>query len=143
MQDSNKKVRVNAFKHIGEFLDTLKDLEIDQEFLELFAETGLKTKSKDLQYYCAYNLPGILFILKIDAWESLEELYKKLAKSNDARVKKTLAHSIHEIAKIIGQESSEEFLIKILNDYLKDGLKEVRSGIIQVRFDYVKFIAFA
>lgn len=51
MQDSNKKVRVNAFKHIGKFLDTLKDLEIDQEFLELFTETGLKTKSKDLQYY--------------------------------------------------------------------------------------------
>lgn len=81
-------------------------------------------------------MPGILYILKVDSWDVLEELYKKLAKSNDARVKKTLAHSIHEIAKIIGRELSEDLLIKILNDYLKDGLKEVRSGIIQVSFDH-------
>jgi hypothetical protein len=50
MQDSNKKVRVNSFKHLGKFLDTLRDLDIDQEFLELFVHSGMKTKSKDLQF---------------------------------------------------------------------------------------------
>ena len=134
MTDSNKKVRVNAFKHIGKFLDTLKNLEIDPEFLELFTETGLKTKSKDLQYYCAYNLPGMLYILKVGSWDTLDQLYVKLSRSQDARIKKTLAHSIHEIAKIIGQERSESLLINILNSYLKDGLKEVRKGVTKVRF---------
>jgi hypothetical protein len=54
-----------------------------------------------------------------------------LTKSNDARVKKTLAHSIHEIAKIIGTEQTETLLIGILNSYLKDGLKEVRAGVLK------------
>ena len=55
-----------------------------------------------------------------------------MSKSNDVRIKKTLAHSIHEIAKIVGKEKSESFLINILNCYLRDGLKEVRSGVIMV-----------
>ena len=133
MTDSNKKVRVNAFKHLGKFLDTLKDLQIDQDFLELYIETGMRTKAKDLQYYCAYNIPGMLYILKKDSWESLEDLYMKLSKSHDVRVKKTLSHSIHEIAKIVGSELTESILIDILNNYLRDPMKEVRVGIIKVK----------
>jgi hypothetical protein len=57
----------------------------------------------------------------------------RLAKSSDPRIKKTLAYSIHEIAKLIGQKQTEEILIKILHQYLRDGLKEVRAGIIKVR----------
>lgn len=132
MRDSNKKVKLNAFKYLGLFLETLKGLEIDNSFLELYVETGMKTKNKDLLFHCAYNLPGILFILKGDWWESLEELYVRLSKSTDVRIKKTLAHSIHEVAKLVGKETSEQLLIKILNTYLKDGLKEVRAGIIKV-----------
>lgn len=132
MQDKNKKVKLNSFKYIGLFLETLKDLEIDEDFLELFVETGLRTKNKELLYHCAYNLPGILFILKINSWDVLEELYIRLSKSTDARVKKTLSHSIHEIAKIVGKETTESLLIKILNGYLRDGLKEVRSGVLKV-----------
>lgn len=134
MTDANKKVRVNAFKHLGKFLETLKDLEIDQEFLELYIETGMKSRAKDLQYYWAYNIPGMLYILKKDSWETLEELYMKLAKSQDVRVKKTLSHSIHEIAKIIGSELTESLLIDILNSYLRDPMKEVRVGIIKVNY---------
>lgn len=132
MQDKNKKVKINAFKYLGQFLDTLKGLEIDEDFLDIFAETGLRTKNKDLQFHCAYNLPGILFILKVRSWNTLEDLYVKLSRSNDARIKKTLAHSIHEIAKIVGLHITEDLLVKILLSYLKDGLKEVRSGVIKV-----------
>ena len=32
MQDKCKKVKINSFKHLGKFLETLKDLEINQEF---------------------------------------------------------------------------------------------------------------
>lgn len=135
MQDKNKKVRVNSFKHLGKFLETLKGLEINNDFLLLYIETGLRTKNKDLLFHCAYNMPGILFILKSESWESLKELYVKLSKSNDARIKKTLAYSIHEIAKLVGQEVTEEMLVKILNGYLKDGLKEVRMGIVKVSID--------
>lgn len=132
MQDKSKKVKMNSFKYLGKFLETLKDLEITNDFLELYTETGLQTKNKDILFHCAYNIPGILYILKSDSWEALEELYFKMTKSPDPRIKKTLAHSLHEIAKIIGREKTEELLIDILHQYLRDGLKEVRAGIISV-----------
>jgi serine/threonine-protein phosphatase 4 regulatory subunit 1 len=141
MQDKNKKVKINAFKFLGRFLETLQNLDISQEFLELFTETGLKTKNKELQFYCAYNIPGILYILKGDSWSTLEELYIKLSKSTDARIKKTLAYSIHEIAKLVGEKTSEELLIKFLNQYLKDGLKEVKSGVITHLHEFCSVIS--
>lgn len=133
MQDKSKKVKTNSFKHLGKFLETLKDLEINHDFLQLYTEIGMRTKTKDILYYWAYNIPGILYILKVECWPVLEELYMRLAKSSDPRIKKTLAYSIHEIAKLIGQKQTEEILIKILHQYLRDGLKEVRAGIIKVR----------
>lgn len=71
----------------------------------------------------------------------MEELYIKLSKSADARVKKTLAHSIHEIAKLVGEKISEELLIKILNQYLKDGLKEVKGGVISHLHEFCRVIS--
>lgn len=131
MQDKHKKVKINAFKYLGRFLETLKDLQINDDFLDQYVETGLKSKNKELLFYCAYNIPGILFILKSESWGNLEELYKKLSKSQDARVKKTLAYSIHEVAKILGKDLTEEILIKQVKIYLDDNLKEIKGGIIK------------
>lgn len=141
MQDKNKKVKINAFKYLGRFLETLQNLQINDEFLDQFTETGLHSKNKELLFYCAYNIPGILYILKGDSWSSLEELYTKLSKSNDVRVRKTLAHSIHEIAKLIGREKSEELLIDFLKSYLKDNLKEIRTGVIKHLHEFCKVIS--
>lgn len=77
-----------------------------------------------------------MFILKGDSWNVLEELYIKLSKIPDVRVRKTLAHSIHEIAQLIGRQRSEELLTDFVNEYLKDNLKEVRSGIIKHLHDF-------
>ena len=136
MLDKNKKVKINSFKHLGRFLETLQNLQINDEFLELYTETGLRSKNKDVLFFWAYNIPGILFILRGDSWNVLEELYIKLSKIPDVRVRKTLAHSIHEIAQLIGRQRSEELLTDFVNEYLKDNLKEVRSGIIKHLHDF-------
>jgi serine/threonine-protein phosphatase 4 regulatory subunit 1 len=141
MQDKHKKVKINAFKYLGRFLETLQNLQISDEFLEQYVETGMKSKNKELLFYCAYNIPGILFILKGDSWSSLEELYTKLSKSQDVRIKKTLAYSIHEIAKLIGQEQSEDLLIKFVNLYLNDNLKEIKSGVIRHLHEFCAVIS--
>lgn len=51
MQDKSKKVKTNSFKHLGKFLETLKDLEINHDFLQLYTEIGMRTKTKDILYY--------------------------------------------------------------------------------------------
>lgn len=51
MLDKNKKVKINSFKHLGRFLETLQNLQINDEFLELYTETGLRSKNKDVLFF--------------------------------------------------------------------------------------------
>jgi serine/threonine-protein phosphatase 4 regulatory subunit 1 len=53
-------------------------------------------------YLCAYNFPAVLDAVGIGKWDYLFTSYQKLLKIQDKKIKKTLASSLHEIAKIIG-----------------------------------------
>ena len=55
----------------------------------------------------------------------------KLAKFNDNRIKRTLAYSIHEIAKICGEEITETDLVPVIERFLKDNFSEIRVGALK------------
>ena len=46
-------------------------------------------------------------------------------------VRRSLANSLHEIAKIIGADMAEEYLIKILGSFLKDPDTNIKYGAIK------------
>ena len=48
------------------------------------------------------------------------KLYYKLIKANDRRIKVTFSESLHEIAKIIGEEYTEKYLFKVVDTFFKD-----------------------
>ena len=54
-----------------------------------------------------------------------------MAKFNDGRIKKTLSHSIHELARILGPEITEEDLVPIMERFLKDSINEIRIGALK------------
>lgn len=54
-----------------------------------------------------------------------------MAKFNDDRIKKTLAYSIHEIARILGSEITEQDLIPIMERFLRDSSNEIRIGALK------------
>jgi serine/threonine-protein phosphatase 4 regulatory subunit 1 len=70
----------------------------------------------------------VLWTLGHESWPQLRKIYIKLVKVSDPRLKRTLSHSIHEIAKIIGEEDAEQDLLPVIKLYLKDNIKDVRSG---------------
>ena len=66
-----------------------------------------------------------------DEWPRFRELYLKLTSVNDPQTKRTLACSIHEIARILGPELTDSDLLSIANKFLKDSNQEVRIGIMK------------
>ena len=64
-------------------------------------------------------------------WERFRKVYIKLAKFNDPRIKRTLSHSIHELAKLLGPEITEEDLLPIIERFLKDSLIDVKIGALK------------
>ena len=93
--------------------------------------TTENSSNKDVCYYSSFNFPAFVYTLGKDHWESFRKLYLKLAKFNDGRIKKTLAHSIHELARILGPEITESDLVPLMERFLKDPTNEIRSGALR------------
>jgi serine/threonine-protein phosphatase 4 regulatory subunit 1 len=125
LKDNSKNVRLSAFENLGQFIASLENLEINEDLIDAFIRMG-ENSHKDTVYHCAYNFPGVLLTLGPSSWGSLKKTFFKLSKSSDVRVKSTLAHSLHEIAKILGPEISESELIPLAKNYLKDGLSKLK-----------------
>jgi len=62
-------------------------------------------------------------------WPKIKPVHETLVKDPRWKVRRSLAFSLHEIAKILGPEISEEELMPVLSHFLKD-INEVREGAI-------------
>ena len=108
LKDSNKWVRISAYKNLGPFIFQLKGLKFNQELLKQYckmADNDINNLSKqnEIVYSCAYKFPAVLNSVGKERWESdLWKIYEKLLKFNDKKIKQTMSESIHEIAKFLG-----------------------------------------
>lgn len=80
-------------------------------------------------YHCAYNFPAVLLTLGPTAWENLKPLHEKLVRDSRVKVRKTLAYSLFELAKILGEDMTESELLPVLFYFIKD-VEEVREGVM-------------
>ena len=106
LQDQYSKiVRGTAFQNIGPFIACFKDHStIDQRIINFFINTTEKTTSKDVTYYASINFPAFIYVTGEADWNRYRKLYLKLASSQDAMTKKTIACSVHELARILGHK---------------------------------------
>ena len=129
---SSKIVRGTAFQNIGPFIAALKEMkDIDQRIIDCYVSTTDSSSNKDVCYYSSYNFPAFIYTLGREHWEEFRKIYVKLAKFNDVRIKKTLSHSIHELAHILGTEITEADLVPVMERFLKDGVNEIRVGALK------------
>jgi serine/threonine-protein phosphatase 4 regulatory subunit 1 len=80
--------------------------------------------------FCAFSFPAVLLTLGRDKWSALQGVYSTLTQDLQWKVRRTLSHSLHEVAKILGTELTEEHLLSTFNLFLKD-LDQVRVGVIR------------
>lgn len=89
--------------------------------MDFYISTTDNSNNKDVCYYSSFNFPAFIYTLGKECWEpNFRKIFLKLAKFNDGRIKKTLSHSIHELATILGPEITEQDLVPILEKFLKD-----------------------
>ncbi|KAI8998481.1 hypothetical protein BD414DRAFT_512104 [Trametes punicea] len=75
---------------------------------------------------CAFNYPAVTLTLGRDRWPELRSLYRKLAQSPAFKVRRTLAASIGEMAKIVGEEHARVDLMDVWRSSLRADESEVR-----------------
>lgn len=82
----------------------------------------------EVPFYCAYNFPAVLMTMGGHSWPRLKALHEQLVKDSRFKVRRTLAFSLHEVAKVVGPRIAEEELIPVLNTFMDD-IAEVKEGV--------------
>ena len=79
---------------------------------------------------CAYNLPAVLLTLGVGSWRYLKQLHFLLMSDLRWKIRRSLAFSLHECAKILGPEITQNDLMPILFHFLQD-IPDVAEGVLQ------------
>lgn len=82
----------------------------------------------------AYNLPAVALTLGADKWHILREVHSQLSNHASSKVRRSLAASLHEIAKIIGLNAASKDLLPFVSHFLdpkfeQDG--EVKMALLE------------
>ena len=127
VSDAARWVKVSMMTQIGPLIAALGDIQIPNElvhfFISLVAISG--EGDGDGRLHCAYNFPAVLLTLGKERWADLSHAYHQLCAHNDQAVRKCMAASLHEIARILGPELAESELIQTFRDFFSD-LEAVR-----------------
>ena len=76
----------------------------------------------------AYNLPAVILTLGADQWSRLKLAHAELTRSDKVKARKSLAASLHEVAKIIGPEATRDDLLPAASRFVTDDDSEVRTA---------------
>ena len=70
-----------------------------------------KPVDADTVYHCAYNFPAVLLTIGPERWDELSEIHENFANNGQIRVRKTIASSLYQVARIIGGDRAAADLI--------------------------------
>ncbi|KEG05968.1 serine/threonine-protein phosphatase 4 regulatory subunit 1 [Trypanosoma grayi] len=131
LEDASRWVRNGAYDFLGRFLHTLHPADLSPALLKLYTDMAFQSESGDTDYSepCAFSFPAVLQIAGRERWNEVGDAYATLLKDVKWKVRKSLAHSLHEVAVILGQEITETHLVSAFELLLRD-LDDVRLGVV-------------
>jgi serine/threonine-protein phosphatase 4 regulatory subunit 1 len=122
-EDVSRWVKIEAYKQLGPFIATFNEpKELSTDLIQVFTGMAFQQGQSDNEMveYCAYNFPAVCLTVGKDRWNLLEKAYNALVKDVQWKVRRTLAYSLHEIAKIVGTQITEKTLIPAFELFLRD-----------------------
>ncbi|KAJ7046670.1 armadillo-type protein [Mycena alexandri] len=80
---------------------------------------------------CAFNYPAVALTLGRARWGELRQVYLEIADNREVAVRRSLAASLGELAKIIGEENAERDLMGVWWDAVRSEEEEVREKALE------------
>lgn len=92
-------------------------------------------------HICAFNYPAVTLTLGRQRWPELRDLYLSLAQEPMYKVRRTLAASLGEIARIVGEEHAAADLMTVFWSSLHAEEGEVRTKAIEALQTFARAVA--
>lgn len=80
---------------------------------------------------CAFNFPAVVLTLGKATWPELRRMHAELAQDSNTKARRSLAASLHELAKIIDPEDTRRDLLPLFDMFVLWDDAEVRSAAIE------------
>jgi len=108
-----------------------------------FIKTGDTQEEAEIRLHCAFCFPAVVYTVGIDGWMSLRDAFFHLARgpeeeipggkanTNNTILRRCLACSLHEIAKVLGEKVVEIELMPLYEAFLKDSSEDVRLSALR------------
>jgi hypothetical protein len=141
--DPSKLVKQSVLQQAGMFVATLPARAVNENILNQYCSmisnpTGDASVDNDLKYICAFSFPAVFQVIGPARWHEVREVYHILAQSRSTNIKQTLAHSLHEVARILAEGAVvEEELVPVFEEMVQD-VEIVQMGVIK---HLAKFLA--
>lgn len=135
VDDTSRWVRSAAFQNLGRFIATFEGRAVTPELLQLYngmvaPTAATKYGDAEIVNYCAFDFPAVIYTIGRDRWGEVKATYEALVKDLQWKVRRPLAHALHEVAAILGQELTEKDLCPFFELFMKD-LDEVKVGVVK------------
>ncbi|TYZ61471.1 hypothetical protein PybrP1_004679 [[Pythium] brassicae (nom. inval.)] len=147
VSDSSRWVRMAAFQNLGPFIAALEREHVTDELVDHFlsmasaASTQLGGSGEaDIKFHCAYSFPAIVTILGAPGWPKLAPTFELLSADTFWKVRRTFAYSLHELARILGQDATEAQLATAFDSYLHD-VQDVKLGAMMHFADFLEHVS--
>ncbi|KAG0203378.1 Serine/threonine-protein phosphatase 4 regulatory subunit 1 [Mortierella sp. GBA30] len=128
--DVSRSVRSSIMEVLGEVIATFEEGKVPESLLNHFLSMGQQPMSEhELAVMCAFNFPAVISTAGRSKWEQMKPVYMKLAGTFRSPIRRSLACSLHEIARIIGPELADRDLALAFSDCLL-AEDEVKEGVI-------------
>eukprot|EP01138_Halocafeteria_seosinensis_P005688 gb/GECG01005815.1/.p1 GENE.gb/GECG01005815.1/~~gb/GECG01005815.1/.p1 ORF type:complete len:814 (+),score=124.66 gb/GECG01005815.1/:1-2442(+) len=146
INDTSNWVRHAAVQHLGPFLSTLPRNKISSHLVSHYTNIALRPPTsrqsgfdydQELVAYCAFAFPAVALTLGKERWSELRPLFEALYRNHQKKVRKPIAYSLHEIARILGTEKAEKELTDAFDMYMRD-VDEVRAGVVTHLADFLE-----
>jgi serine/threonine-protein phosphatase 4 regulatory subunit 1 len=158
-QDPADPVRSGLLEVLGEVIYTFRDDPggPPKELLDLFVpdpphwEINQNDNEQDASavwfsdperpIICAFNFPAVILTLGSSRWQEVRGYYLHLSENPTAKVFRTLAASLGEVAAIIGTTSAEKDLLPIFLSSLRSSEPEVRGKLFEALPKFARSIS--
>ncbi|XP_031552606.1 serine/threonine-protein phosphatase 4 regulatory subunit 1-like isoform X2 [Actinia tenebrosa] len=108
-------------------------------YISMTEPSKAQTIDTEITRHCAFSFPAVTLTLGRHNWPCLRDTYEYLSSDMQWKVRRTLAFSIHVLAKVLGEEMTRIELVPIFNSFLKD-LDEVRIGVLKHLADFIELL---
>ncbi|KAF9968969.1 Serine/threonine-protein phosphatase 4 regulatory subunit 1 [Actinomortierella ambigua] len=141
VDDVSRMVQNSIMEVLGEVIAAFDREQVPDSILQHFLDMGKQPMNQpERAVMCAFSFPAVILTAGRSKWEVMKPVYMRLAGTFRSPIRRSLACSLHEVARILGPELADRDLAVAFADCLM-AEDEVKEGVLGRVVEFVSCLS--